>query len=211
MSDTFDDNEIKNIEPENTEPEYNERENENLECYAGLLDEDPTARSLFYDRTIAQVASLCRKYNVPETDADQIFIDALTLTWAHIANGKYVFKGANPSTYMYQIAYYKIMEFCRKRGRNITKELKEGYDGAMDDFLDNESIRQAIFDKTFPFLSADCQQIIRLVADGKTDQEIANDPSVPNLTSRGGVNRRKIECKEAMKVLLSKTDFFLYN
>ena len=208
MSDTFDDNEIKNIEPENTEPEYNERENENLECYAGLLDEDPTARSLFYDRTIAQVASLCRKYNVPETDADEIFIDALTLTWAHIANGKYVFKGANPSTYMYQIAYYKIMEFCRKRGRNITKELKEGYDGAMDDFLDNESIRQAIFDKTFPFLSEDCQKIIMLVGEKMTDQEIADDPNVLNYNSRGGVNRKKNECREAMKELLRRAGYF---
>ena len=208
MSDTFDDNEIKNIEPENAEPEYNERENENLECYAGLLDEDPTARSLFYDRTIAQVASLCRKYNVPETDADQIFIDALTLTWAHIANGKYVFKGANPSTYMYQIAYYKIMEFCRKRGRNITKELKEGYDGAMDDFLDNESIRQAIFDKTFPFLSEDCQKIIMLVGEKMTDQEIADDPNVLNYNSRGGVNRKKNECREAMKELLRRAGYF---
>ena len=70
MSDTLNEKDIKK----------QEREKENRECYEGLLKEDPEARSLFYDKMLVQVAALCRKYKVPEIDADDIFIDALTLT-----------------------------------------------------------------------------------------------------------------------------------
>ena len=198
MSDTLDEKEIKK----------QEREKENRECYEGLLREDPDVRSLFYDKMLVQVAALCRKYKVPEIDADDIFIDALTLTWAHITTGKYVFQGANPSTYMHQIAYYKIMAFFRKRGGNIPKELDEDYDAIFDDSLVDEDKRRAIFDKTFPHLDKDCQRIITLVAEKKTDQEIADDPSVPNHNSRVGVNRKKNQCRETMKNLLRKAGFF---
>ena len=198
MSDTLNENEIKK----------QEREKENRECYEGLLREDPNVRSLFYNKMFVQVAALCRKYKVPEIDGEEIFLDALTLTWAHITTGKYVFQGANPSTYMHQTAFYKIMAFFRKRNGNIPKELDDDYDAIIDNDLEKEATRQAIFDKTFPHLDKDCQQIIRLVAEKKTDQEIADDPNVEKYNSRGSLNRKKKECQGTMKKLLWKADFF---
>ena len=78
---------------------------------------------------------------------------------------------------MHQIAFYKMMAFFRKRNGNIPKELDEDYDAIIDNDLEKETTRQAIFDKTFPHLDKDCQQIITLVAEKKTDQEIADDVS----------------------------------
>ena len=198
MSDTLDEKEIKK----------QEREKENRECYEGLLRKDPDVRSLFYNKMLVQVAALCRKYKVPEIDGEEIFLDALTLAWAHITTGKYVFQGANPSTYMHQIAFYKIMAFFRKRNGNIPKELDDDYDAIFDDSLVDEDERRAIFDKIFPHLDKDCQQILRLVAEKKTDKEIADDPSVPKYSSRGRLNEKKNKCKATMKQLLRKAGFF---
>ena len=189
-----------------------EQETKNREFYEGLLREDPKIIRLFYYKMETQVAKLCRNYNVPQIDAEEISKDAMVLTWENIKNGKYVFQGSNPSTYMYKIAIYKIMEFYRKRGKIIPKELDKSYEELIDDKLERElkkqDERQKIFDKTFPHLDKDCQQIITLVAEKKTDQEIANDPSVPNHNSRVGVNRKKNECRATMKNLLRIAGFF---
>jgi hypothetical protein len=98
------------------------KEYTNQEWYEGLLQNDDEVVSGFYDKMTIQITSLCRKYNVDETNSEQIFIDAFTLCLHHIKIGKYKFIGHNPSSYAYQIAYLKMQEHFRNAPPVTTME-----------------------------------------------------------------------------------------
>jgi RNA polymerase sigma factor (sigma-70 family) len=181
----------------------------NQEWYEGLLHNDDDAISDFYDKTNAQLASLCRKYNVNEVDSEQIFIDAFAICLHNIQIGKYKFEGHNPSSYAYKIAYLKMQEHFRTAPPvTIMEALDEpiNEDWAKQFFKEEES--RDLFQQAFSHLGEPCKTILTLyyVEDLK-DQQIADDARVPDYNNRGSVNRKKHECSDKFRELLTKNGF----
>lgn len=165
------------------------------EIVDGLRRRDNRVLRYIYKSYFPAIAKLVLSNSGNEDDAKDIFQEALIVVFRNIREKPDIELGSNPQTYLYSIARLLWLQHLRNsnRSKRILKENHPYIDFEDPQPFNEEDLRYSLYQKAFRQLPEDCQTIIRMTNDGKTQKEIGD---YLGFKGEKYIKRRKHFCKE---------------
>jgi RNA polymerase sigma factor (sigma-70 family) len=165
------------------------------EIVDGLRRRDNRVLRYIYKSYFPAIAKLVLSNSGNEDDAKDIFQEALIVVFRNIREKPDFKLGSNPQTYLYSIARLLWLQQLRN-SRNSEKNLKENH--PFIDFEDpkpfnDQDLKYSLYQKVYRQLPVDCQHIIKMTNEGKSQKEIAE---ALGFKSENYIKKRKHYCKE---------------
>ena len=167
------------------------------EILAGLRKRDNRILQYIYKNSYTPVKQLILNNAGSETDAEDIFQEALIVVFKKLRDAPDFELEASFSTYIYSIARLLWL----KHLRHIKKIEIDPLNRDMEDRIefeeplpvDDKDLRMAIYQRTLLKIPEDCQKILQLTAQDLSSSEIAEQLG---FRSEGYVRKRRHFCKE---------------
>ena len=166
----------------------------------GLKTRDSEIITAIYYNHIDLVKNLAVKNSGNEEDAEDLFQDAIIITYKKIVNEELELTSTF-RTFFYSICRNLWLQRLSKRpGKVIDIADVEEYvplsDSQEYEIHDESENRERLYLKHFGKLSSDCQKILKHFAEGKSVREIAQ---IMRYKSEDYAKSRKYQCKEILK------------
>jgi len=166
----------------------------------GLKTRDSEIITAIYYNHIDLVKNLAVKNSGNEEDAEDLFQDAIIITYKKIVNEDLELTSTF-RTFFYSICRNLWLQRLSKRpGKVIDIADVEEYvplsDSQEYEIHDESENRERLYLKHFGKLSSDCQRILKHFAEGKSVREIAQ---IMRYKSEDYAKSRKYQCKEILK------------
>lgn len=173
----------------------------------GFLSGNDKIISVFYTTYFPGVKSYILKNSGTEADARDIFQDALVLTYQKLRSDRLRLE-CSLATYIFAVSRNLWMNTLRKRQKEVSwdkiPEISEHVNTGILEHIHNQE-KQALYQKYFLHLSAECQQILRHLFSKKSMAEISN---IMNY-SLGYTRKKKFDCKKQLITLLEKDPAYI--
>lgn len=146
---------------------------DNQALFAALEREAPDAIRCLSARVSGTIYNIGKSYRLSDEDIEELICDCLTICLQKIKEGKYVFLGYDPATFVVEIAKNRAQNFRRSADRHNTEALQENEDRyeAEDDFASGTETE--ILEKLLAQLDPNCAKLIRLkYLDERRDKEV---------------------------------------
>jgi RNA polymerase sigma factor (sigma-70 family) len=166
------------------------------EIIQGICNRDEKIIYFVYEEYYKLIRQLVKTNNGSDTDADDVFQDAILVIYRKIKENKlnlYVAFG----TYLYAVAK-KIWQNELKRRTQKACSIDEcndlhDVDDIEEDLIKNE--KHKLVWEHFEKLSKDCQKIIKLFIDGHTITEVT---AIMKYSSEQHTKNRRLRCKNSL-------------
>jgi len=167
------------------------------EIVAGLRKRDNRVLNYIYQNFFTPVKQLILHNAGSETDAEDIFQEALIVIFKKLrAEGDFELNAAF-STYIYSIARLLWLKHLRKIKKididPLNRDMEERIEFEEPSPVEDKDLRMAIYQRTLLKIPEDCQKILRLTAQDLSSLEIAEQLG---FRSEGYVRKRRHFCKE---------------
>ena len=167
------------------------------EIVAGLRKRDNVVLNYIYKNCFTPVKQLILHNAGSETDAEDIFQEALIVIFKKLrADGDFELNAAF-STYIYSIARLLWLKHLRKIKKididPLNRDMEERIEFEEPSPVEDKDLRLAIYQRTLLKIPEDCQKILRLTAQDLSSMEIAEQLG---FRSEGYVRKRRHFCKE---------------
>jgi len=167
------------------------------EIVAGLRKRDNRVLNYIYKNSFTPVKQLILHNAGSETDAEDIFQEALIVIFKKLrAEGDFELNAAF-STYIYSIARLLWLKHLRKIKKidinPLNRDMEERIEFEEPSPVDDKDLRLAIYQRTLLKIPEDCQKILQLTAQDLSSLEIAEQLG---FRSEGYVRKRRHFCKE---------------
>ena len=166
--------------------------------FAGLGREESDAIRCLSARVSGQIFSIGKNYRLPDDDIEELICDCVTISLQKIKEGKYLFQGYNPATYVVEIAKNRVRNFHRNALRHDTTDL-ENYDERAEEPEFGSFAETELLEKLLAQLETNCQNLIRLkYLEERRDKEVIEE----KLTQYTTVDALKNHRSKCMKKLV---------
>ena len=167
------------------------------EIVAGRRKRDNVVLNYIYKNCFTPVKQLILHNAGSETDAEDIFQEALIVIFKKLrADGDFELNAAF-STYIYSIARLLWLKHLRKIKKididPLNRDMEERIEFEEPSPVEDKDLRLAIYQRTLLKIPEDCQKILRLTAQDLSSMEIAEQLG---FRSEGYVRKRRHFCKE---------------
>lgn len=159
-----------------------------------------------YSRHFPEVKSYIVKNSGTETDAKDIFQDALVLTYQKLKSGSLSLE-CSLATYIFAVSRNMWMNSLRKRRKKITIDQRPEISANLEKSIFTEielQERKAIYQKYFLKLGSSCQELLHYFFLGKKMEEIASLMSYSAAYTR----KKKFECKQKLLEMIEEDPTF---
>lgn len=150
----------------------------------------------FYHKNLPIITNYIRKNSGSETDAEDIFHDALVITYQKVRRGELKLD-CSLSTYVFAVSRNLWMNALRKRKKirpeNELLNISESTEKSIIETI-NTKDKQLLYQKYFTQLGASCQQLLLHFFNGKSMADI----SILMGYSEGYSRKKKFECKKKL-------------
>lgn len=129
--------------------------------FDALKNEERNAIYCLFTRVSGSVFNLGKNYGLTEDDIEELICDCITLFLIKIKDGKYIFQGFDPATFVVEIAKNKV----RNMKRNILKHQTADLDFIVeqaDEINVGSKEDAAKLESLLAKLNPNCQSLIRL-------------------------------------------------
>lgn len=135
---------------------------DNEALFAGLANEEPEAIRQISAKVSAVIFKIGKGNRLTDDDIEELICDSITICLQKIRNGKYVFQGYDPGTYIVEIAKNRALNFRRTAVRHQTNDLENLLElpEAADDYCSRQATET--IEKLLTQLDPNCQNLIRL-------------------------------------------------
>lgn len=163
----------------------------------GIRNRDNRILTIIYKEIFPVVRYYVTSNGGSQEDAKDVFQESIIVAFKQISKNSFQLK-TGFEAYLYGISRLVWLKILRNRSihdRNIVKieEPEESYMPA--DKLVEEDIEMRLFRKYFLKLAPECQKVLRLISDGLSYEEIAQEMGYK---SEKIVRNKKYKCKEAL-------------
>ena len=167
------------------------------EIIAGLRKRDNRVLQYIYKNSFNAVKQLVIHNAGSESDAEDIFQEALIIIFKKLRDDDDFQLTANFTTYIYSIArliWLKHLKQIKKIEIDpLNRDMEERIEFEEPLPVEDMDLRMAIYQRTLSQIPVDCQKILRLTAEDITSREIARQLG---FRSEGYVRKRRHFCKE---------------
>jgi RNA polymerase sigma factor (sigma-70 family) len=164
----------------------------------GLLgDNESEILNYLYKKHFLEVKHYVVSNNGTDAEARDIFQDSLLLLYDKL-HRQHLQLNCSPGTYLYSVArnmWYR--ELRRRRVRNEMDEIPLDLADTTDEYsvLAEEAERLCVFRKHYEQLGDDCKQLLQLIMDGNSLEEITH---IMNYSSVQYTKNRRTKCKDRL-------------
>jgi RNA polymerase sigma factor (sigma-70 family) len=167
------------------------------EILAGLRKRDNRVLQYIYKNTFIPVKQLILHNAGSETDAEDIFQEALIIIFKKLRAEEDFELNATFTTYIYSIARLLWLKHLRKIKKididPLNRDMEERIEFEEPSPVEDKDLRMAIYQRTLLKIPEDCQKILQLTAQDLSSREIAEQLG---FRSEGYVRKRRHFCKE---------------
>jgi len=167
------------------------------EIIAGLRKRDNRVLQFLYKNSFTPVKQLVLHNAGSETDAEDIFQEALIVIFKKLRDEPDFELNATFSTYLYSIARLLWLKHLRKIKKldidPLNHDMEERIEFEEPSPVEDKDLRMAIYQRTLLKIPEDCQKILKLTARDLSSLEIAQQLG---FRSEGYVRKRRHFCKE---------------
>jgi len=167
------------------------------EILTGLRKRDNRVLQFIYKNSFNPVKQLVIHNAGSDSDAEDIFQDALIIIFKKIKEESDFKLTAAFNTYIYSIARLLWLKHLRKIKKieidPLNRDMEERIEFEEPTPVEDKDLRMAIYQRTLLKIPEDCQKILRLTAQDITSAEIARQLG---FRSEGYVRKRRHFCKE---------------
>lgn len=129
--------------------------------FTGLEREETGAIQCLWSRVSGSILSIGKHNHLTDEDIEELVCDCITICIQKIREGKYVFQGYSPATFVIEIAKNRARNFQRKSARHATSDLEmAGNQADEPEFGGLEETE--LLEKMLAQLDPTCQNLIRL-------------------------------------------------
>lgn len=185
-----------------TDPACMEQTTATRDYITAILDGDREMLGQLYRELFPMVRQLARINGGTDTDAEDLFQDALMVVLAKAQRADFQLT-SQFSSFLYGIAL-NLWRSRRKKKSNQEVMIPEGMeytDGGQPGFDHDQLERQKLFDKAFAQLGPDCRELLLLFFQKTPMSEIAR---ILGFAGDNYARKRKHECKERLLELIKK-------
>ncbi len=175
--------------------------------FAGLSREETDAIQCLSARVSGSIFKIGKGYRLTEDDIEELICDCITICLQKIKEGKYIFQGYSPATYVVEIAKNRARNFRRSALRHDTTDLEKVGEQAEEpefgSFAETE-----LLEKILAQVESNCQNLIRLkYLEERRDKEVIEE----KLTQYTTVDALKNHRSKCMKKLVEIASTSLLN
>lgn len=167
------------------------------EILAGLRKRDNRILQYIYKNSYTPVKQLILNNAGSETDAEDIFQEALIVVFKKLRDAPDFELEASFSTYIYSIArllWLKHLRHIKKIEIDpLNRDMEDRIEFEEPSPVEDNDLRMAIYQRTLLKIPEDCQKILQLTAQDLSSSEIAEQLG---FRSEGYVRKRRHFCKE---------------
>jgi RNA polymerase sigma factor (sigma-70 family) len=167
------------------------------EILTGLRKRDNRVLQYIYKNSFNPVKQLVLHNAGNETDAEDIFQEALIIIFKKLREEPDFDLTAAFNTYIYSIARLLWLKHLRKIKKieidPLNRDLEERIEFEEPSPVQDKDLRMAIYQRTLMKIPEDCQKILRLTAQDISSKDIAHQLG---FRSEGYVRKRRHFCKE---------------
>lgn len=164
---------------------------------AGLRKRDNRVLQYIYKNSYNPVRQLVLHNAGSESDAEDIFQEALIVIFKKLKDEQDFELNAAFSTYLYSIARLLWLKHLRNIKKieidPLNRDMEERIEFEEPSPVQDKDLRMAIYQRTLLKIPEDCQKILQLTAQDLTSSEIAEQLG---FRSEGYVRKRRHFCKE---------------
>lgn len=129
--------------------------------FAGLAREETEAIQCLSARVSGSIFNIGKTYRLTDDDIEELICDCITICLQKINEGKYIFQGYSPATFVIEIAKNRVRNFQRNALRHETTDLQTLSEQANEpDFAGLAETE--LLEKLLAQLEPNCQNLIRL-------------------------------------------------
>ena len=167
------------------------------EIFTGLRKRDYRVLQYIYKNSFTPVKQLILHNAGSETDAEDIFQEALIVIFKKLRDEPDFNLDAAFSTYIYSVARLLWLKHLRQIKQididPLNRDLEERIEFEEPSPVEDKDLRMAIYQRTLLKIPEDCQKILQLTAQDLSSSEIAQQLG---FRSEGYVRKRRHFCKE---------------
>ena len=167
------------------------------EILYGLRKRDNRVLQYIYKNTFNPVKQLIIHNAGSDSDAEDIFQEALIIIFQKLKDEPEFELNAAFSTYIYSISRLLWLKHLRKIRKieidPLNRDMEERIEFEEPSPVEDKDLRMAIYQRTLLKIPEDCQKILRLTAQDLSSKEIAQQLG---FRSEGYVRKRRHFCKE---------------
>lgn len=172
----------------------------------GILSGDHAIIKAFYEKHLPQVKSYILKNSGSETDAEDVFQDAMVFVYEKLENNSLQLT-SSLGTYVYSICRNLWLNKLKRNQKTVNHEGILSMSKASDtDIIDQISTneRRYIFQKYFLKLGMGCQELLSLFFEGVSMKDIAIQKGYSETYAR----KKKFKCKNQLVAMVKKDPIF---
>ncbi len=167
------------------------------EILAGLRKRDNRILQYIYKNSFNPVKQLVLHNAGSESDAEDIFQEALIVIFQKLRDGQSFSLQSAFSTYLYSIARLLWLKHLREIKKieidPLNRDMEERIEFEEPLPVQDKDLRMAIYQRTLMKIPEDCQKILQLTGQDLSSSEIAEQLG---FRSEGYVRKRRHFCKE---------------
>lgn len=167
------------------------------EIVTGLRKRDNHVLQYIYKNCFTPVKQLILHNAGSETDAEDIFQEALIVIFKKLRKEEDFELNASFSTYIYSVARLLWLKHLQKIKKididPLNRDMEERIEFEEPSPVEDKDLRMAIYQRTLVKIPEDCQKILLLTAQDLSSLEIAQQLG---FRSEGYVRKRRHFCKE---------------
>jgi RNA polymerase sigma factor (sigma-70 family) len=167
------------------------------EIIKGLSSQDSTILTYVYKQNFRSVKKYIEENSGSETDAQDVFQDALILVYERIRKGNLILT-CSFGTFLFAVAKTQWLNVLRQRKKRniVTDACDEIINGDTDIYNDLiQAEKKKLFITHFNELTEDCKKIIQLFIKEFSITEITK---LMNFSSEQHTKNRRVRCKNAL-------------
>lgn len=172
----------------------------------GIIEGDHVIIKAFYKENLIKVKALIKKNSGNNYDAEDVFQDAIVLTYQKLKAGTLKLD-CSLSTYVYAVSRNIWMNKLRRRGKVlISDKLSENTEDLDASIIKeiNKKEKQFLYQKHFLKLGSICQNLLLQFFAGKSMAKIAEFMNY----SEGYARKKKFECKKQLLKMIESDPLY---
>ncbi len=165
--------------------------------FEGLECEETDAIRCLSARVSGSIFNIGKSYRLRDEDVEELICDCITICLQKIREGKYIFQGFSPATFVVEIAKNRARNLYRNAQRHDTTDLESiGDQGEEPEFI--SLAETELLEKLLSKLEQNCQNLIRLkYLEERRDKDVI-DEKLTQYTTVDALKNHRSKCMKKL-------------
>jgi len=165
--------------------------------FAGIEHEETGAIQCLWSRVSGSILNIGKHNRLTNDDIEELICDCITICIQKVREGKYVFQGYSPATYVVEIAKNRARNFHRRALRYSTDDMERLADQA--DEPEFGSLEETeMLEKLLAQLEPNCQNLIRLkYLEARRDKDVI-EAKLTQYTTVDALKNHRSKCMKKL-------------